>query len=164
MTAEPSTQQRPWAAVAPKLDMADSSQARAHFAAMFVAHDKALDSLGSALGNPEIRSAENTLVEVGTAAFVAAALSADDGLTLERALGTLWGGAGRDTAEQWLTAGGVNPAEIEAASVPSSDLAETTRLLRELYDTARDLDAWTSARHAEVLRKVEAHLAGAGPS
>ncbi len=41
-------------------------------------------------------------------------------------------------------------------------LAETTRLLRELSDTARDLDAWTSARHAEVLRKVEAHLARTG--
>lgn len=39
------------------------------------------------------------------------------------------------------------------------ELAEATRLLRELHTTASDLDAWTSARHAEVLQEVGDYLA-----
>jgi hypothetical protein len=117
VTTQPTAQPRPWAAVAPKLDASDPVQSRAHFAAQFLAHDKALDSLGSVLGDPEARSAETRHTAVGTAAFVAAAFAGpgDHTFTLEQALHALWSGLGPLRAAEWLTAVGIDPASIEAA-------------------------------------------------
>ncbi len=118
MTAEPSTQQRPWAAVAPWPKDNDPLKVRLHFAAMFLAHDKALDALGPVIGDEEVREVEERHVEAGRAAFTAAALAilADHTFTLQQVSVALTTSAARMTAVEWLAAAGINPAEIEAAA------------------------------------------------
>lgn len=117
MTAEPSTRQRPWWQVAPFPQLAESRtpEAVAHFAAMALAYQQALEpAIINARNGKEMDRARATWWLPMTAAFHAAASM--QSWPVERIRDTLADpGDVADWCHDWLEAAGINPDEIGPA-------------------------------------------------
>lgn len=117
MTAEPSTQQRPWAAVARFPQDHDPVKFRAHWGAMIVANDKAYAAVDFD-DDAAQRAAWNRYLRPTLAAFCAAAQSdTESEWTIERLDEAMQDGATVvEEAHAWLEAAGINPDEIAPAT------------------------------------------------
>ncbi len=115
---EPSTQQRPWAAVARYPEPFEPQAAVGHFAAMALAHHLAFaEGIPTAVGD-EVRALTYRHFFPMAAAFTAAA-SMDESRDWTSSLvrDAIADGAGvPETCWEWLTAAGINPDEIAPAS------------------------------------------------
>lgn len=169
MTADTSTQRRPWAAIAPWPQDDNPDQARAHYAAMAYAYDRAMAEDGA---SPE---ALRRFTRPAMAAFAAAALietTAQFRWDLDEISDALAAGRLTEFAHQWLTDAGIDPATIAPADSSTDaeharsiavhleqELAETRRHLIAVVNAASDPDAWPSSGHTRALDEARAHLA-----
>ncbi len=172
MADETSSRRRPWAAVAPWPQDDDGDKARAHYAAMAYAYDRAMAEDGA---SPE---ALRRFTRPAMAAFAAAALiatTAEDGWDLVEISDALASGRLTEFSHQWLSDAGIDPATIAAADSSGDverarsiaarleqDAAESRRLLTNLVTEASNLDAWPSSGRTRALDEAKAHLARTG--